>query len=199
MKYILIHGLKGHGKSTLANMIYTELSNLDYRVAQFILADPAREMLSKLFDLDSSQFESEEFKNTPHADLYNQTPRKVMQTFATDFAQNCFGKTFWCKKLEENVSSYIGDIDFVIIPDIRFLHELNYFSEKSLSTIFMNREGVEKDEANNHISEAGLLHMYEESNHDHIRLEFPEDSTLEGTQEFVREVLIDMILEGRNV
>lgn len=191
-QYILIHALKGHGKSTLARMINKSLNLRGLQVQEQILADPIRDMVSKTFpETKWEDFENEVTKNLPHPGLFGQTPRKVMQLFGTNFAQECFGKEIWCKILESNTT----DCDYSIIPDVRFSHEVDYFKDKMKIMIFLYREGVVQDEFNNHSSESGLMHLYDADNPRHIRIDLPKESTLEATEEYVREVLFDLILE----
>ena len=185
-KYILIHGMKGSGKSTLANMVNSKLANSGI----FVLADPIREKISKAFDIDTEELESESSKNSPSEKLYNQTPRKVMQLFGTEFGQAAFGKEIWCKITDEEIAQY--KYKYNIIPDVRFEHEYDYFNNEAL-IIFLSRDGVYQDEFNAHSSEKGLMHLYDSNNPRHIRLDLPRESTLEGLEEYVDAFLIDYI------
>lgn len=191
--FILIHGLKGHGKTTLANIIEEELNNLVIPTKQLILADPIREKLSKAFDVSFDIFEHEDIKIKPHPDLFNQTPRKVMQLFGTEFAQECFGKDIWCRIAKNKANALSNIFRFFIIPDVRFIHEVDYFLEKAALTIFIRREGAGEEDS--HISEQGLYHLYDENNPRMFFLDLPKESTISGTRIFVRNIIIDKILE----
>lgn len=191
-EYILIHGMKGSGKSTLAEMINTKLKSSGI----FVLADPIRERISLAFDIDAEELESEETKNLPNEKLYGQTPRKVMQLFGTEFGQAAFGKTIWCKITDEEILQ--NKYKYNIIPDMRFEHEYDYFYNVATLIIFLSRDGVYRDEFNAHISEKGLMHLYDSNNPKHIRLDLPKDSTLEGLQEYIDEFLIDYITQNTN-
>lgn len=186
-EYILIHGMKGSGKSTLAQMINSKLENSGI----FILADPLRVKISKAFDISADELESEASKNLPNEKLYGQTPRKVMQLFGTEFAQGCFGKEIWCKILNDEIQQDV--YGYNIIPDMRFEHEYNYFYNVATLIIFLSRDGVYRDEFNAHISEKGLMHLYNPKNPRHIRLDLPSESTLEGLEEYIDAFLIDYI------
>lgn len=187
-KYILIHGMKGSGKSTLARMINSKITDSGI----FVLADPIRVKISKAFDISTDELESEASKNLPNEKLYGQTPRKVMQLFGTEFAQECFGKEFWCKILNDEIQQ--GVYEYNIIPDVRFEHEYDYFNEASL-IIFLSRDGVYQDEFNAHSSEKGLMHLYDSNNPRHIRLDLPGESTLEDLEEYIDAFLIDYITQ----
>ena len=188
-KYILIHGMKGSGKSTLANMINSKLKNSGI----FVLADAVREKISKAFDISTEELESEDTKNLPNKKLYNQTPRKVMQLFATEFAQECFGKEIWCRILNDEIQQ--DAYKYNIIPDVRFEHEYDYFNNVDALIIFLSRDGVYQDEFNAHSSEKGLMHLYDSNNPKHIRLDLPKESTLEGLEEYVDAFLIAYITQ----
>ena len=188
-KYILVHGMKGSGKSTLARMINSKLESSGI----FVLADPIREKIALAFNIDTEELESEETKNLPNAKLFNQTPRKVMQLFGTEFGQAAFGKTIWCEITNEEILQ--NEYKYNIIPDVRFQHEYDYFNAATL-IIFLSRDGVYMDEFNSHSSEKGLMHLYDSNNPKHIRLDLPKDSTLEGLEEYVAEFLIDYITQN---
>lgn len=183
--YILIHGMKGSGKSTLAQMINARLSNSGI----YVLADAVREKISKAFDISTDELESEDTKNLPNEKLYGQTPREVMQLFGTEFGQEAFGKDIWCRILNDEIHQ--GQHEYIIIPDVRFEHEYNYFNDSLV--IFLSRDGVYQDEFNAHISEKGLMHHYDSNNPKHIRLDLPEESTLEDLEEYIDAFLIDYI------
>ena len=185
-KYILIHGMKGSGKTTLAQMINSRLTDSGI----FVLADAIREKISKAFNIDTEELESEDSKNLPNKKLYNQTPRKVMQLFGTEFGQEAFGKSIWCKILNDEIQKDV--YEYNIIPDVRFEHEYDYFNEATL-IIFLSRDGIYQDEFNAHSSEKGLMHLYNPKNPRHIRLDLPKESTLEGLEEYVDAFLIDYI------
>lgn len=114
-KFILIHSLKGHGKTSTANMIENELSKL-YNTKQLILADPIREMLSRAFEVPFDVFDHEDIKNAPNEDLYGESPRKVIQLFGTEFAHNCFGENIWCRITENRANALSQSTDIFIIP-----------------------------------------------------------------------------------
>lgn len=177
--------MKGSGKTTLAQMINARLSNSGI----YVLADAVREKISKAFDISTGELASEDTKNLPNEKLYGQTPRKVMQLFGTEFGQEAFGKTIWCKILNNEI--HRGPHEYNIIPDVRFEHEYDYFKDSLV--IFLSRDGVYRDEFNQHSSEAGLMYLYDSNNPKHIRLDLPEESTLESLEEYVDGFLIDYI------
>lgn len=187
-KYILIHGMKGSGKSTLANMINSKITDSGI----FVLANAIREKISKAFDIDTEELESESSKNSPNKKLYNQSPRKVMQLFGTEFGQECFGKDIWCRILNDEIQQDV--YEYNIIPDVRFEHEYDYFKDSLV--IFLSRDGVYQDEFNAHSSEKGLMHLYDSNNPRHIRLDLPRESTLESLEEYVDAFLIDYITQN---
>lgn len=192
-EYVLIHGMKGSGKSTLAKMINNKLENSGI----FILANAVREKISLAFNIDIEELESETTKNIPNQKLYNQTPRKVMQLFATEFAQECFGKDIWCKITNEEILQ--SKYKYNIIPDMRFEHEYDYFYNEATLIIFLSRDGVYQDEFNLHSSEKGLMHLYNPDNPKHIRLDLPAESTLESLEEYVDAFLIDYITQSTEI
>ena len=189
-EYILIHGMKGSGKSTLAEMINAKLKSSGI----FVLADPIRERISLAFDILSDELESEETKNLPNEKLYGQTPRKVMQLFGTEFGQVAFGKTIWCRIINGEILQ--DKYKYNIIPDMRFVHEYDYFYNVATLIIFLSRDGVYRDEFNAHSSEKGLMHLYDYNNPKHIRLDLPAESTLEVLEEYIDGFLIDYITQN---
>lgn len=175
MNYILIHGYKGSGKSTLAVAIHAALEKSGFTAQIRPLADPAREALSRAFNIDVKYFEDEVLKNQPCEQLGDVIPRDMMQPFATEFAHSVFGKTVWCKAIHNMVNR--NPTDFVIIPDVRFDHEYDYFQDAVTvdQTIFIEREGQVMSDT--HISEAGLMHLYEPDNDKHTYVKFPNNTS----------------------
>lgn len=61
--------------------------------------------------------------------------------------------------------------------------------------IFIRREGA--GQIDTHYSEQGLYHLYDENNERMFFLDLPKESTLEGTNDFIKNVIIDKILEAK--
>lgn len=193
-KFVLIHAKKNHGKSTMGNLVEAELSNVGIRCRQLVLADAIRDMLMRTFDLPFEVFEDQDIKNKPHPALFGATPRLVMQLFGTDFAHKAFGKEFWCKLLYAEAIKTPNH--YIIIPDVRHEHEVEFFKRYMHTMIFLEREGV-TDENETHSSESGLMHLYDELNPKMTRVDLPREATIEGTRHWVKNFLIDFMFEER--
>lgn len=195
-KFVLIHAKKNHGKTTMANLIEAELANVGIRCRQLVLADAIRDMVMRTFDLPFEVLEDQAIKNKPHPALFGATPRSVMQLFGTEFAQKAFGKDIWCKILYEEALKTPNH--YIIIPDVRFEHEVEFFKRDMHTMIFLEREGASDEYENEtHSSEAGLMHMYDEISPKMVRIDLTREATIEGTRHWVKNFLIDFMFEER--
>lgn len=165
--YIIIHGYKGSGKTTLANSIERVGSYSGYKTIQRPLANPARKILSDGFKIPYEYFSDTDLKDVPYKDN-DFTPREMLQQFATEFSQTFFGKEVWCKYVQSEIDKINPEL--VVIPDVRFTHEMEYYENLDAPCIFvfLKREGHTISDT--HISENGLYHIYNKNRPTHISL-----------------------------
>tara|TARA_B100001093_G_C26656669_1_gene939941 strand:- start:118 stop:699 length:582 start_codon:yes stop_codon:yes gene_type:complete len=146
-------GNKRVGKDTVANYL---VDNFQFKKLAF--ADPIKEVISLLFDLDTTDNVDKE-KITDYGvslrTLYQKFGTELMQEGIYDYfpemEKNIPKKMFWIQKLFKKVEDYQKkNHRHFIVSDVRFLHEVNYLKEKGAVLIRINKKTHLEDE---HISE----------------------------------------------
>lgn len=116
MSIIFISGLKGSGKTTVA-----EYLSKKYNTTPIAFGDKLKDMiydLSMIFDFPISS--RQDLDNPDTKEVY----RKHMQFIGTEICQKYFGKLCWVKQVN------VPKTGLTIISDLRFKHELKYFKDK---------------------------------------------------------------------
>lgn len=130
-KVIVISGLAGSGKTTAANYIEQK-----YNFKQLALGDKLKQLTFKLLKIFNVPIKSID-------DLYNpikkQEYRKYLQLIGTECCRSVFNSDFWCDQLIKEINNY----DKIIISDVRFENEYNYFKNKyDITSIKIVRDGI---------------------------------------------------------
>ena len=146
MSIILVTGKSGSGKSTLSKYI---VDNYDSYI-EVALADKLKQLTFKLLQLFDVKIDSID-------DLYNVNTknkyRKYLQNIGTECCRDVFGDDFWCDMLKLDLSKNI------IISDIRYANEMNYFMNKYSDHDIISIKVVKKNSSttfNNHSSELDI-------------------------------------------
>lgn len=156
MTLILLTGNAEAGKSTLANYL---IENYDNYV-EYALGDKLKSLtfeLLKLFGVSITSIE----------DLYNvelkKKYRKYLQQIGTECCRKVFGDDFWCEMLNKDINESINEGKNIIISDVRFLNEQNYFEKHYQNEVNMYSIMIKRLDNNdltmeqkNHISESQI-------------------------------------------
>lgn len=140
--FILIAGLEGHGKTTLAHFI------------KDLLSDHGRSDIKHFADLVKSIYAQNSDANLERLHLdrdYKEKHRKNIIALAEGY-KVVHGKDFWARAVTEEVA-YINS-NWVIVPDLRFPEEIDHFNQQKLNyvTIFITTA---------HCSQPKLTHPYD--------------------------------------
>lgn len=152
MKPLLI-GLTGRarsGKSTAAEHLIGS-----YLLEHYAFADPLRDGLMSIFNLDPTDFEGDR-KEQPLAWL-GRSPRELMQSMGTEWARNTVHPDVWVKLAEQNLDYMTNALSPVIgfvISDVRFENEADFIRKRGGTVIHISRRDAQA--VNPHISEAGV-------------------------------------------
>lgn len=152
MRPILI-GLTGRarsGKSTAAEHLVGT-----YLLEHYAFADPLRDGLMAIFNLDPTDFEGDR-KEQPLAWL-DRSPRQLMQSMGTEWARNTVHPDVWVKLGEQNLdymSKALGAVLGFVISDVRFENEAELIRRRGGTVIHISRSDAQG--VNPHISEAGI-------------------------------------------
>lgn len=115
---ILVIGNTSSGKSTFTNYI---IKNKDFK--EYALGDKLKEITFKILRLFNKDISSiNELYNVNTKNKY----RKFLQIIGTEICRDSLGEDIWCEILYKK----INQSDNIIISDIRFLNELNFFKTK---------------------------------------------------------------------
>ena len=128
--FILIGGLAGSGKDTVANMILEYVNNIGTNKAKIIrFSEPVKQITSMLLGLTIDNIEVYKRKNFV---IRGKTVRQWLQYIATDVFRDTVDKDIWVDILLERALSefYSNPVDTVfIIPDYRFSNEYQKLSQ----------------------------------------------------------------------
>ena len=152
MKPLLI-GLTGRarsGKSTAAEHLART-----YLLEQYAFADPLRDGLMAIFNLDPTDFEGDR-KEQPLGWL-DRSPRQLMQSMGTEWARKTVHPDVWVKLAEQNLdymSKALGAVLGFVVSDVRFENEADLIRRRGGTVIHILRPNALA--VNPHISEAGI-------------------------------------------
>lgn len=152
MKPILI-GLTGRartGKTTAAEHLTGT-----YLLEHYAFADPLRDGLMAIFNLDPTDFEGDR-KEQPLAWL-DHSPRQLMQSMGTEWARNAVHPDVWVKLAEQNLdymAKSLGAVIGFVVSDVRFDNEADFIRRSGGTIIHIWRADAQS--VNPHTSEKGI-------------------------------------------
>ena len=167
--YVGISGKKGHGKDTFANKLIIDLYNKGINAQLYHYADPIKDLVVSVFGLDPDVVynltpEAAKLRDEPtylrrldfptcfRDDYYKHlTTREILQIMGTEIGrQNC--PTIWSHAPFRK--QWPEDTNVVIIPDVRFIDEVESIKENDGLVFRIIRPSVENKDS--HISETAL-------------------------------------------
>lgn len=149
----LLIGLTGRarcGKSTAAQHLVNT-----YRLEHYAFADPLRDGLMAIFNLEPTNFEDSN-KEQP-LNWLNHSPRQLMQSLGTEWARNTVHPDVWIRIAEQNIDYMtlaLTDVIGVVVSDVRFDNEAEFIRNRGGTVIHIRRQDTPG--VNPHISEAGI-------------------------------------------
>lgn len=112
-----LHGVKGSGKSTVADYLESH-----YGFTRVRFADPLKNMMRAL-GLRTEHIEGN-LKEVPCPLLGGQTPRYAMQTLGTEWGRTLIDEDLWVNAATNKVRSLLAWNRDVVMEDARFPNEL---------------------------------------------------------------------------
>lgn len=128
----MLLGIRGVGKDAVAS----EICRLDPSFRNLKFAQPLKDALMQLFELDEAHVNGE-LKDIVH-ESWGVAPRTIMQWFGTDVMQHGLatimphvGRGFWCRKMRVRLERMALDPQRPngVVSDLRFQHELDMMRE----------------------------------------------------------------------
>ena len=177
MTLLLLSGNAEAGKSTMAKYLLDKYENY----VEYALSDKLKQLTFELLKLFNVSIDSID-------DLYNvetkKNYRKYLQLIGTECCRKVFGDDFWCNMLNKDIKKSITDGKNVIISDVRFLNEHNYFKRKYENKINVVSIMIKRTDANSLTSEQQLHSS--ESEVDNLTYDYKIDNNL--TEEFYSDI-----------
>ena len=137
-------GKKHVGKDTVAEYMTNK-----YGVMTYALAEPLKEMVGMLFNLDYEQMHGE-LKEVVD-ERWGCTPRHMFQTIGTEICRkqlhnyipNVKENEFWLMKFEQWLSD--NEYMYICVTDLRVKNEIDFIKKLGGKIIYIERETKEKD------------------------------------------------------
>lgn len=177
MTLLLLSGNAEAGKSTMAKYLLDKNENY----VEYALSDKLKQLtfeLLKLFDVSIDSID----------DLYDVETKKkyrqYLQLIGTECCRKVFGDDFWCHILNKDIKKSIADGKNVIISDVRFLNEHNYFKWKYENKINVVSIMIKRTDTNSLTSEQQLHSSESEVNN--LNYDYKIDNNL--TEEFYSDI-----------
>lgn len=149
----LLIGLTGRARS--GKSIAAEHLISTYWLEHYAFADPLRDGLMAIFNLDSKDFEGDQ-KERPLTWL-GRSPRELMQSMGTEWARNTVHQDIWVKLAEQNldyINRAMSEVIGFVVSDVRFENEADFIRKRGGTVIHISRKDTPS--VNPHISEAGV-------------------------------------------
>lgn len=139
------------GKSTAAEYLAGT-----YLLEHYAFADPLRDGLMAIFNLDPSDFEGD--RKEQQLTWLGRSPRELMQSMGTEWARNTVHPDVWVKLAEQNLdymTKALGAVIGFVVSDVRFENEAALIRQRGGTLIHISRDNAQV--VNPHISEAGVI------------------------------------------
>jgi len=148
MVIIGLIGKKNSGKDTFADQLCSI-----YDFEKYSFAKPLKKVCRELFLLDEKQVNDPILKEK--IDIrWNKSPRQLLQLIGTDIVRKYIDENFWIKHFNFYIDK--NEHKNIIVSDVRFINELNEIKNKNGILIKINRNEINKNLNDNHISETEL-------------------------------------------
>ena len=141
-----IAGKAGSGKDEVTGYL-----SKAFGFSQLTFAEPIKDALQIMFDMDIHTLEKMGFKENPIPGI-GVSLRELYQTLGTDWAREKIDKDIWVKQLATRLQAYPGSN--VIVSDVRFENEAEFIRANGGHIIHIQRDNAET--VREHVSETGV-------------------------------------------
>lgn len=165
---IAIAGKKGHGKSTIAQMIVESLPGYT-EIRSF--AGPVKRNIMSIFPYVTLEMLTDSKLKNEEIIPLGITPRELMTRFAGDFCRR-LDENLWVTHADNEVSRLMGlhiPPNTIIFDDLRHENEYEYLREMNTIFVYVDRPEPTKSwwerftSQKPHESEVGLLHHFDKN------------------------------------
>ena len=184
MKLILINGPAGHGKDTLGDLINRNFQKREKQGKIFHFADYLKYSCTKYLNWDGNK------SNPQGRSVLQSVGEKMRKTYSN----------FWADTLSKLIKGIFNDLDYIIIPDLRYVNEAetiyNYFPNDDVITINITRYNLDGTDYNNpFMSEENKQHQSENDMKNYIFDYYIVNKDFSELQESA-ELLVELFLKG---
>jgi hypothetical protein len=141
-KIILISGKACHGKTTAANIIKMQIEKMGYRAIIVNFASYLKFICEKYYGWDGKKGEA---------------GRQILQKVGTDIARS-IEPDFWVNATWDFIRVFCTDTDYVIIDDVRFINEVEFFKKRGISSVSIR---VHRENFKSSLTPEQLIHKSE--------------------------------------
>jgi hypothetical protein len=142
MKAILISGKAEAGKDSVANILRVRLAELQKRSVRLAYGDYVKDTARELWDWDGKKDEK---------------GRELLQWWGTEYVRTRF-PDFWAETVVCLAHVVRESFDFMLIPDLRFLNEIEIWTDNNFDIITVR---VERPGHDNKLTPEQRLHISE--------------------------------------
>jgi hypothetical protein len=134
-KLICITGKAGSGKDTMADRLWE-----NHGFVKIALADPLRLAASAAFGVGANFFFDRE-KKEEVMEYWGMSPRTMLQKLGTEAVKGTFGEDVWLKRWYLSFAA-LKDTDHIVVPDVRFELEADFFRRIGGTIVHLSRPGA---------------------------------------------------------
>ena len=197
MSVILVSGKAGSGKTTFADYLTRTYPNKYISLALAAKLKTLTYKLLKIFNIPITSFSDLDDRST------KERYRSYMQLIGTEAMRSTFGDDFWCEQLLPSVEQYVSSGFNVIISDVRFPNEQDFFKSRfdDVKCIMIRRSSIDMTEVKHSSENTDNLHIDEVVFNDGDMHDFellidhrfaPKSSSVEENSDPIDEQLIDI-------
>ena len=157
MSVILVSGKAGSGKTTFADYLVRTYPNKYISLALAAKLKTLTYKLLKIFNIPITSFSDLDDRST------KERYRSYMQLIGTEAMRSTFGDDFWCEQLLPSVEQYVSSGFNVIISDVRFSNEQEFFKSRfdDVKCIMIRRSSIDMTEVKHSSENTDNLHIDE--------------------------------------
>lgn len=147
-KVIAFTGYKGSGKDTAADLLMEfigdQLAKDRLGIKKLGFAYKLKETIGDLFNLTQAELYDPALKEVILDRWPHQTPREIMQTFATEGVRKLW-PDLWVECWAREIEVYLAGGDWIVLTDLRFPNEYAKIMTEDSVIIRVHRDGYEGD------------------------------------------------------
>ncbi len=148
-----ITGPIGAGKDTTAAFLQRMLD-----IPSYSFASPMRRAVAAMFGVPLEELQTQEGKAKVD-DFWGITRRDMLRKIGNEAVKPLFGDDFWARRAQQIIASIEGDVQAIVIPDVRFPVEAEWIRSNGVLMHISRPNNPLQGEMSDHASDAGLPYL----------------------------------------